>query len=225
MKNQTHRMNLKIYFRIHSCQFPRVLLGYFYFMKVIGLTGGIGSGKSIVARVMETLGVPVFDADRGALALYDEDESLLTEVKERFGDSVIQLGGQLNRQALASIVFNDVEALKQLNAMVHPRVAKKFDAWKKMQKASAVIREAAILFESGSASDCDVVIVVTAPEDLRVARVQKRNGWSEAEVRARMKRQWSEEQLIERADAVIVNDDKHLVLPQLARVFPDFVEQ
>jgi dephospho-CoA kinase len=138
---------------------------------------------------------------------------------------VIQPGGQLNRQALASIVFNDVEALQQLNAMVHPRVAKKFDAWKKMQKASAVIREAAILFESGSASDCDVVIVVTAPEDLRVARVQKRNGWSEAEVRARMKRQWSEEQLIERADAVIVNDDKHLVLPQLARVFPDFVEQ
>lgn len=194
-------------------------------MKVIGLTGGIGSGKSIVARVMETLGVPVFDADRAALALYDEDEALLTEVKERFGDSVIQPGGQLNRQALASIVFNDVEALKQLNAMVHPRVAKKFDAWKKMQKASAVIREAAILFESGSASDCDVVIVVTAPEDLRVARVQKRNGWSEAEVRARMKRQWSEEQLIERADAVIVNDDKHLVLPQLARVFPDFVEQ
>jgi len=194
-------------------------------MKVIGLTGGIGSGKSTVARVMETLGVPVFDADRAALALYDEDEALLTEVKERFGDSVIQPGGQLNRQALASIVFNDVEALKQLNAMVHPRVAKKFDAWKKMQKASAVIREAAILFESGSASDCDVVIVVTAPEDLRVARVQKRNGWSETEVRARMKRQWSEEQLIERADAVIVNDDKHLVLPQLARVIPDFVEQ
>jgi dephospho-CoA kinase len=194
-------------------------------MKVIGLTGGIGSGKSIVARVMETLGVPVFDADRAALALYDEDEALLTEVKERFGDSVIQPGGQLNRQALASIVFNDVEALKQLNAMVHPRVAKKFDAWKKMQKASAVIREAAILFESGSASDCEVVIVVTAPEDLRVARVQKRNGWSEAEVRARMKRQWSEEQLIERADAVIVNDDKHLVLPQLAHVIPDFVEQ
>jgi dephospho-CoA kinase len=194
-------------------------------MKVIGLTGGIGSGKSIVARVMETLGVPVFDADRAALALYDEDEALLTEVKERFGDSVIQPGGQLNRQALASIVFNDVEALKQLNAMVHPRVAKKFDAWKKMQKASAVIREAAILFESGSASDCDVVIVVTAPEDLRVARVQKRNGWSDAEVRARMKRQWTEMQLLESADAVIVNDDKHLLLPQVTRVIQDFIQQ
>ena len=194
-------------------------------MKVIGLTGGIGSGKSTIARVMETLGVPVFDADRAALALYDEDESLLTEVKERFGASVIQPGGQLNRQALASIVFNDAEALQQLNAMVHPRVAKKFDAWKKMQRTSVVIREAAILFESGSATDCDSVIVITAPEELRVARVQKRNGWTEAEVRARMKRQWSEEQLIERADAVIVNDDKHLVLPQLTRVIQDFIEQ
>jgi dephospho-CoA kinase len=194
-------------------------------MKVIGLTGGIGSGKSTVARVMETLGVPVFDADRAALALYDEDESLLTEVKERFGASVIQPGGQLNRQALASIVFNNAEALQQLNAMVHPRVAKKFDAWKKMQRTSAVIREAAILFESGSAADCDAVIVITAPEELRIARVQKRNGWTEAEVRARMKRQLSEEHLIERADAVIVNDDRHLVLPQLTRVIQDFIGQ
>jgi dephospho-CoA kinase len=194
-------------------------------MKVIGLTGGIGSGKSTVARVIETLGVPVFDADRAALALYDEDESLLSEVKECFGASVIQPGGQLNRQALASIVFNNAEALQQLNAMVHPRVAKKFDAWKKMHRTSVVIREAAILFESGSAADCDAVIVITAPEELRIPRVQKRNGWTEAEVRARMKRQWSEEQLIERADAVIVNDDRHLVLPQLTRVIQDFIGQ
>ena len=194
-------------------------------MKVIGLTGGIGSGKSTVARVFETLGVPVFDADREALALYEEDESLFEEVKQRFGPAVIQPDGKLNRQALASIVFNDAEALKQLNAMVHPRVAKKFEAWKSSQVTGTVIREAAILFESGSAADCNAVIVVTAPEDVRITRVQKRNGFSEAEVRARMKRQWSEEQLVERADAVIVNDDKHLVLPQLTRVIQDFVEK
>lgn len=194
-------------------------------MKVIGLTGGIGSGKSTIARVFETLGVPVFDADREALALYDDDQLLLTEVKERFGNEVLDVNGRLNRSVLASIVFNDVGALQQLNAMVHPRVAKKFDAWKKMQRTSVVIREAAILFESGSAEDCDAVIVVTAPEELRIARVQKRNGCSEEEVRARMKRQWSEEQLIERANAVIVNDDKHLVLPQLTRVIQDFIEQ
>ena len=194
-------------------------------MKVIGLTGGIGSGKSTIARVFETLGVPVFDADREALALYDDDQLLLTEVKERFGNEVLDANGRLNRPVLASIVFNNAEALQQLNAMVHPRVAKKFDAWKKMQRTSVVIREAAILFESGSAEDCDAVIVVTAPEELRIARVQKRNGCSEEEVRARMKRQWSEEQLIERANAVIVNDDKHLVLPQLTRVIQDFIEQ
>ena len=192
-------------------------------MKVIGLTGGIGSGKSTVARVFETLGVPVFDADREALALYAEDVSLLAEVKHRFGASVIQPAGRLNRQALASIVFNDAEALQQLNTMVHPRVAKKFEAWKNRQVTRTVIREAAILFESGSAADCNAVIVVTAPEDVRIVRVQKRNGCSEADVRARMKRQWSEEQLIERADAVIVNDDKHLILPQLTRVMQDFV--
>jgi dephospho-CoA kinase len=174
---------------------------------------------------METLGLPVFDADREALALYDEDESLLTEVKERFGASVIQPDGRLNRQALASIVFKDAEALKQLNALVHPRVAKKFEAWKSMQGTPAVIREAAILFESGSAADCDAVIVVAAPEDLRIARVQKRNGWSEEEVRARMNRQWSEEELMKRADVVIMNDDHQLVLPQLKRVIDDIVEK
>lgn len=194
-------------------------------MKVIGLTGGIGSGKSTVARVMETLGVPVFDADREALALYDEDESLLNEVKERFGASVIQPDGRLNRQALASIVFKDAESLKQLNGLVHPRVAKKFEAWRNRQVTRAVIREAAILFESGSAADCDAVIVVAAPEDLRIARVQKRNGWSEEEVRARMNRQWSEEELMKRADVVIMNDDHQLVLPQLKRVIDDIVEK
>lgn len=194
-------------------------------MKVIGLTGGIGSGKSTVARIARQLGVPVFDADREALSLYDEDESLLAEVKEKFGDVVIQPDGRLNRQALASIVFNDAQALRQLNALVHPRVAKKFETWKNRQVSRMVIREAAILFESGSAADCDAVIVVTAPEALRIARVQKRSGLSEAEVRARMNRQWPEAQLVERADAVIVNDDKQLVLPQLMRMIQDYMSQ
>lgn len=194
-------------------------------MKVIGLTGGIGSGKSTVARIARQLGIPVFDADREAFSLYEEDQSLLTEVKQNFGDVVIQPDGRLNRQALASIVFKDAQALQQLNALVHPRVARKFEAWKNRQGSRTVIREAAILFESGSAADCDVVIVVTAPEQLRIKRVQKRSGLSEAEVRARMSRQWTEAQLVDRADAVIVNDDKHLVLPQLMQVIQDFAVQ
>jgi dephospho-CoA kinase len=174
---------------------------------------------------METLGLPVFDADREALALYEEDETLLAEVKHRFGASVIQPDGRLNRQALASIVFNDAESLQQLNALVHPRVGKRFAAWKQKQTAQAVVREAAILFESGSDVDCDAVVVVTAPEALRIARVQKRNGIGEEEVRARINRQWAEEELVKRADAVIVNDDKQLVLPQVKQVLEDILKQ
>jgi len=193
-------------------------------MKVIGLTGGIGSGKSTVARVFETLGIPVFDADSEALKLYAKDQSLLDEVVRAFGESVIHPNGQLNRMALASIVFKDESALKQLNALVHPRVAKRFDSWKKLQHTSIVIREAAILFESGSNAGCDSVVVVTAPETLRIHRVMKRNGWSEAEVRSRIQRQWSENQLVERADAIIVNDDRQLVLPQIKRFLTNYLE-
>ena len=194
-------------------------------MKVIGLTGGIGSGKSTIGRVLETIGLPVFDADREALVLYEEDDMLLMEVKERFGDAVLQPNGGLNRQALAAIVFKDEHALRYLNALVHPRVAQRFAQWKEKQTSAAVVREAAILFESGSDTDCDAVIVVTAPQALRIARVQKRNGMSEEEVRSRMNRQWPEEELVKRADAVIVNDDHHLVVTQLMHVIQNIVQQ
>jgi dephospho-CoA kinase len=221
-KNGNNFVHLKFFFA-SLCNKIAIAFGYFYSMKVIGLTGGIGSGKSTVARVFETLGFPVFDADSEALKLYAQDETLLQDVASTFGVSVLQPNGELNRMALASIVFNDESALKKLNAMVHPRVASRFETWKKNQRTATVIREAAILFESGSAADCDAVIVVTAPEDLRVQRVIKRNGWSESEVRARMKRQWPEQHIAERADALIVNDDKQLVLPQIQKMIQEFI--
>jgi dephospho-CoA kinase len=191
-------------------------------MKVIGLTGGIGSGKSTVARVFETLGYPVFEADREALALYEEDHELLREVANSFGSDVLFANGTLNRATLASKVFSNSDALLQLNALVHPRVAIRFQRWKEKQRVQVVIREAAILFESGSDADCDAVIVITAPEELRVARVMKRSGLSESDVRARISRQWSEQQLIAKADAVIVNDEQHLVLPQISTITEAF---
>lgn len=187
-------------------------------MKVIGLTGGIGSGKTTVARIFMSEGIPVFDADAEAIALYASDEALLTEVVALFGNDILLDDGTLNRRALAARVFNDAEALKKLNALVHPRVATKFAQWKKLQTSCYVLREAAILFESGSNTDCDAVIVVSAPENVRIRRVMDRNGISEDEVRARMMRQWSEEELIKRADAIIVNDDTMLILPQIAQV-------
>jgi dephospho-CoA kinase len=187
-------------------------------MKVIGLTGGIGSGKSTVARVFNTLGVPVFDADTEAKKLYTEDPTLLPEVVKIFGPQILNADGSLNREALAAIVFSDAEALKQLNALVHPRVGKRFQKWKEKQPGPAVIREAAILFESGSHSDCDEVVIVTAPENLRIERVMKRNAIAADEVRARMARQWTEEQLLQQANAVIQNDEKTLVLPQVLAI-------
>jgi dephospho-CoA kinase len=187
-------------------------------MKVIGLTGGIGSGKSTIARVFNTLGVPVFDADSEAKKLYAEDPTLLPEVMKIFGPHIMKADGSLNREALAVIVFSDAEALKQLNALVHPRVGKRFQEWKEKQHGPAVIREAAILFESGSHIDCDEVVVVTAPENLRIERVMKRNAIAADEVRARISRQWTEEQLLQQANAVIQNDEKTLVLPQVIAI-------
>jgi dephospho-CoA kinase len=187
-------------------------------MKVIGLTGGIGSGKSTVARVFNTLGVPVFDADSEAKKLYAEDPTLLPEVVKIFGPQILNDDSSLNREALAGIVFSDAESLTKLNALVHPRVGKRFQEWKEKQQCTAVIREAAILFESGSHTDCDEVVVVTAPENLRIERVMKRNAIAADEVRARIARQWTGEQLLQQANAVIQNDEKTLVLPQVLAI-------
>jgi len=184
-------------------------------MKVIGLTGGIGSGKSLVGRIFQSVGVPVFDADKQAIALYESDPDLLRDVVRCFGTQVLNSEGKLNRQTLAAIVFSDEQALKSLNALVHPLVFKRFSAWKHEQKGNVVIREAAILFESGSNADCDFVVLVSAPEQMRIERVMHRNGLDEGEVKARISRQWPEEKLRSLADFEIVNDEKKLLLPQV----------
>ena len=187
-------------------------------MKIIGLTGGIGSGKTTVAGIFQSLGIAVFNADNEALALYSEDASLLREVAEMFGKEVLNSDGTLNRGMLASIVFGDEVALNKLNTLVHPRVANRFIQWKNQQRSSIVLRESAILFESGSYSDCDAVIVVSAPEKLRVERVMKRSALTKEEVEARMARQWPQSELQAQADWIIVNDDSELVLPQVMAI-------
>ena len=187
-------------------------------MKIIGLTGGIGSGKTTVAGIFQSLGIPVFNADSEALALYSEDAWLLREVTEMFGKEVLNSDGTLNRMKLASIVFGDEVALNKLNCLVHPRVANRFIQWKNQQRSSIVLRESAILFESGSHSDCDAVIVVSAPEKLRVERVMKRSALTKEEVEARMARQWPQSKVLEQADRIIVNDDRMLVIPQVMEI-------
>ena len=184
---------------------------------VVGLTGGIGSGKSTIAKEFATLGISVFNSDEQAKALIATD----TQVKERiiaaFGEEAYQ-NGEYNRAYIAQIVFNNSEKLAILNGIVHPALAKYFKQWAKKQTSPYVPKEAAILFESGSYKDCDYIITVTAPEEVRIARVMARDHCTEAQVRARMAQQWSDAQRIALSDAVIENIDLESAKEQVKRI-------
>lgn len=188
-------------------------------MKVIGLTGGIGCGKSYVAEIFRHLGVPVYEADAEARNLQDTDPELKAAIRKIFGDAIYGSDGCLDRKEVARRVFSDNVLLEKLNAVVHPAVAGHFSRWCEQQSGAAyVIKEAAILFESGSYLQADGVIVVTAPQELRIARVMARDHTDRESVLRRMQAQWPEEEKIRRADFVIVNDEKLLLLPQTLRV-------
>lgn len=185
-------------------------------VKVIGLTGGIGTGKSVLAQLLRCLGHPVYDADGAAKRLYRTDRTLLHHLRDRFGEGVVGATGEVNRRVLADLVFQDATALADLNAIVHPSVRRDFQVWLDgTQHRGWAFREAAILFESGTDADCDAVWAVTAPEALRVKRVRLRSGWSESDIRLRMAHQWAPDRLHALADAVIVNDGVSPLVPQL----------
>ena len=186
-------------------------------MMVVGLTGGIGSGKSTIAKAFAALGIAVFNSDEQAKALIATD----TQVKERiiaaFGEEAYQ-NGEYNRAYIAQIVFNNSEKLAILNGIVHPALAEYFKRWAKAQTSPYVLKEAAILFESGSYKDCDYIITVTAPEEVRIARVMARDHCTEAQVRVRMAQQWSDAQRIALSDAVIENIDLESAKEQVKRI-------
>lgn len=180
----------------------------------IGLTGGIGSGKTMVSTLLGVMGVPVYDSDARTKVLYDEDVSLKSSLKERFGESLF-VEGRLNRGLLAALIFSDCKALSDVNALVHPVVEADFQRWAEKQGAPFVLQESAILFEAGLAPFCDVIVVVTAPEDLRIQRVCKRNNCSPESVRERMQWQLKEHERLAQADRVVVNDDVRALIPQV----------
>lgn len=184
-------------------------------MIVLGLTGGIGSGKSTVAKIFAAKSIPIYTADDAAKQLYTTDPQLKEQVLHTFGaDSYIN--GELNRAYLSEIVFNSKERLAQLNALVHPAVARDFAQWKNQhQQAKLVIKEAAILFESGSAQTCDCTLTVNCAEAIRIERVMKRDQVALEAVKARINQQWTDEQRTKKADYSIVNDGSQLVLPQV----------
>jgi dephospho-CoA kinase len=190
----------------------------------IGLTGGIGSGKSTVAHIFEVLGIPVYYADAASKRLMNEDEELKEKIKNSFGEDAY-INGELNRKYLSDKVFNDSQKINLLNSLVHPATIKDALEWMRMQKAPYVIKEAALIFESGSNKDLDYVIGVKSPIDLRVKRSMARDNISEDQVHARMNKQMDEEAKIRLCDYVIENDEQQMLIPQVLALHEKFTKK
>ena len=183
-------------------------------MLKIGLTGGIGSGKTTVAKIFETLHIPVYYADDAAKRLMNSDEKLKASVIQHFGDETYK-NGELDRKYLASIVFNNKEKLELLNSITHPITIKDADEWMQHQTTPYIIKEAALLFESGAAEQLDYIIGVYAPQHIRVKRVMDRDNLSAEEVMKRITRQLDEEMKMKLCDFVITNNEQELLIPQV----------
>ena len=181
----------------------------------IGLTGGIGSGKSTIAKVFEVLGIPVYYADDAAKNLMNKDEALRKKIIHHFGEDSYTADGKLNRSFIAKIVFNNNEKLALLNALTHPAVLHDSEEWLLKQTAPYTLREAALIFESDIYKYLDYVIGVSAPEELRIARTMKRDKVSKEEVLKRMKNQMEEKIKMEKCDFLIFNDEVQMVIPQV----------
>ena len=182
-----------------------------------GLSGGIGSGKTTVSKVFQTLGIPVFYADQVVKELYNTHEGLHNAMINLLGPS-IYVDGKIQIKELAASVFKDKQLLLQVNALTHPLVEEVFDNWTAQQNAPYVMPEAAILFESGIAAKMDVTISITAPEVLRIQRVMQRDLCTEEQVTLRIASQWSDEQRNAKAGFVIINDEKRALLPQVIAI-------
>jgi dephospho-CoA kinase len=183
----------------------------------VGLSGGIGSGKTTVSKVFQTLGISVFYADDTVKDLYNTDGCLREAMINLFGPTIYEQG-QLQTKVLVGFIFNDHQLLKQVNDLTHPLVLTAFNKWVETQAAPYVLLEAAILFECGMSGAMDINISISAPENIRIARVMQRNGSTEEQIRQRMSQQCSDEQRNARADYVIINDNREALLPQITAI-------
>lgn len=190
-------------------------------MLKIGLTGGIGSGKSTVAKIFEVLGVPVYYADDAAKELMNTDPQIKEAIKKIFGADAYQ-AEKLNRSYLASIVFADEKKLETLNALIHPATINASNAWMEKQSAPYIIKEAALLFESDAYKYLDAVIGVSSPLPQRIKRVMERDNTSEDEILKRINRQMNEEEKLKRCQFIIHNDESTLLIPQVIELDKKF---
>ncbi|WP_026751832.1 dephospho-CoA kinase [Sediminibacterium sp. C3] len=186
-------------------------------MLSIGLTGGIGSGKSVVAKIFANLGIPILDADALAKKIMQENDQVKSQIISAFGNESYNERG-LNRTFIANVVFNDPFQLQVLNSIVHPATIEAGKIWASQQKAPYVIKEAALFFEAGSAEGMDKIIGVYAPDALRIQRVMQRDGLSREEVISRMQHQISQSLKMKLCDYVIQNDEQSLLLPQILKI-------
>ena len=188
-------------------------------MKIVGVTGGIGSGKSVVCRIFEQLNIPVYEADAEAKMLYEKYPELKQSIRELISEEAIDKNGNINRKKLAEIVFNDDVKLASLNKLVHPIVKWDFENWIDSHKGFPyLIKEAAILFESGANKQCDLVIAVISPLELRIERIRQRDKKTKAEIEKIIATQLSDEELIKRSDFVIYNDERQMLVPQVLKI-------
>lgn len=184
----------------------------------VGITGGIGSGKSTVCHMFKLLGAPVFEADVVAKQLLQTHPQIRKGLIHLFGEDIYLDDGTVDRKKLADIIFNNDVQLAKMNALVHPVVRNEFHEWVKQQNTPYVIHEAAILFESGFYKLMDFTILVSAPEEERIQRVVKRDGVSEQQVRERLAKQWTDAEKRKLADKEIVNDNNNPVLPEIIQI-------
>jgi len=192
----------------------------------VGITGGIGTGKSTIAKVFEVLGVPVFYADAAAKLAMNTDPELRSSLINSFGAQAFFEDGTLNRKFISAIVFNDDQQLRMLNSLVHPAVFRAFDVWAEAHKeAPYVLKEAALLFESGSYKTFDHTILVKSSQELRIQRVMRRDNVSAEQVKLRIKRQMPDEEKEKLADFVIINDEQQLIIPQVLKLHELFLKK
>lgn len=196
-------------------------------MLKVGITGGIGSGKTTVCRIFETLGIPVFYADTVAKRIMVEDIMLIDGIKNAFGKESYFDDGNLNNKHISNIVFNDTEELAKLNRLVHPAVFRAFEHWAAALTIEMpyVIKEAALLFESGSYERCDLNILVIAPEQLKLDRVMQRDGVSADAVKARMDKQFTDRQKLKLTDHIIQNNENESLIEQVLELHQLFLTQ
>lgn len=193
-------------------------------MMIVGLTGGIGSGKTTIARMFQDLGIPVYISDIEAQKIIETDPVVKRRIIQEFGE-LAYIDGKYNRRYIADIVFNDKHKLQKLNNIVHPALALHFQRWKDMQKSLYIIKEAAILFESGAYKQCDYIITVTAPEQERICRVVERDQVTEKLVRERMRNQWTDEERIKLSDEVVDNINIQVSLLKVKEIHSKLIKK